>query len=450
MKHKHSETIWQISQKIIPGGVNSPVRAFNSVQGEPVAIKRGRGCFIEDEDANIYLDFVNSWGPLLLGHANVKVVKAQKKQASYGTSFGAVTLKEYKLAKLITGNIRHVEMIRFVSSGTEAVMSAIRLARGYTKKKKIVKFSGCYHGHSDSMLVKAGSGMLTFTENIERASSPGVTEGAVQDTLVLKLDDASVNRVFDEFGTDIAAVIIEPLPANSGLLVQRLEFLRLLQEKCKASGSLLIFDEVISGFRLGFSGFAGLHDFSPDLVTYGKIIGGGLPVGAFAGRREIMQHLSPTGEVYQAGTLSGNPMAMASGLATLKYIIKNDVYQKLDDLAIYLGKKFEEKIEPLNQALDFNIQLVQKNSIFWFAYFPGTDHVQEIRSVEDIWDGAAEIYAGLHRKMLEQGIYLAPSAYEVGFLSSPMTEKEIDRFIKVLAKSLKATDSERKNKRREK
>src|ERR1035437_8387049 len=309
-----STALFEKAKNYFPGGVNSPVRAFRSVGGTPLFIDRGNGSHICDADGNEFIDFCCSWGPLILGHANPKVVDAIKRTVEKGSSFGAPTELENKLAELILDNNKFIEKIRFVSSGTEAVMSAIRLARGFTKRNKILKFEGCYHGHSDSLLVKAGSGLVTFGNT----SSAGVPKSFVDETIVVPLTNkAAVEEAFMKFKNEIACVIIEPVPANNGLLLQDKEFLQFLREICTANKTLLLFDEVISGFRIGFTGAAGYYNIKPDILTYGKIIGGGLPVGAYGASAEIMHHICPDGDVYQAGTLSGNPVAMAAGIAQL-------------------------------------------------------------------------------------------------------------------------------------
>lgn len=438
MSKNQSAEIWERSKKVFPGGVNSPVRAYLSVGREPIVIEKGQGAYITDVDGNNYLDFVNSWGPLILGHADKDVTAAITRQAAQGTSFGAVTPYEAELGELIVNNIPHVEMVRFVNSGTEAVMSALRLARGYTGRDKIIKFEGCYHGHYDSMLVQAGSGLLTFSGNIGESSSPGIPAAFSNETIVLPLDDEErVEKAFAALGDEVAAVIVEPLPANSGLLKQRPEFLKFLRKITKENGALLILDEVINGFRLGFGGYSQKYGIEPDLVTYGKIIGGGLPVGAFGGKKEIMKSLSPDGKVYQAGTLSGNPLAMVAGFSTLSKLLQNggEVYQKLDTLSDILGKKFESEIKPLLADKDFNIDLVRENSIFWMNIHPQGGPA-EVSRVSEIWEGAAEIYASLFRACLENGVHIAPSAYEVGFLSYPMEEKDIDTWIDALKAGL--------------
>ncbi len=433
-----SKKIWERSLKIFPGGVNSPVRAYRSVNRDPIAISEGRGAYLTDVDSNTYLDFVNSWGPLILGHADPDVVAAISKQAAMGASFGAVTPYEVELGEFMVDNIGVLEKVRFVNSGTEAVMSALRLARGATGRDMVIKFEGCYHGHYDAMLVQAGSGLLTFSDNISESSSPGIPEAFSSKTLVLPLDnDLALKAAFDKLGNQIAAVIIEPLPANSGLLQQRIEFIQLIRELTEKNGSVMILDEVISGFRLGFEGFTGKYNMKPDLVTYGKIIGGGLPVGAFGGRADLMDQLSPEGKIYQAGTLSGNPLAMVAGLATLQKLKNGNVYEKLDALAKKLGVLFEEKIKPLLAGKSFHIDLVQENSIFWMNIRPADQQSSPVRNVHDIWQGAAAVYGEIFRKVLPDGIHLAPSAYEVGFLSYPMEDKDIDTLVDSLETAIK-------------
>src|SRR5476651_1183315 len=319
-----SAALYQKAKTFFPGGVNSPVRAFKSVYGTPLFIKKGNGCRIWDADDNEFIDFCCSWGPLILGHNHPKVREKVIEVMQNGMSFGAPTALENELAELILKNNKFIEKLRFVSSGTEAVMSAIRLARGHTKRDKILKFEGCYHGHSDSLLVKAGSGLVTFGET----SSAGVPKSFADETIVISLNDKeALTKAFKEFDGQIAAVIIEPIPANNGLLLQEKEYLEFLRDICTKNGTLLIFDEVISGFRIGFEGAAGYYQVKPDIVTYGKIIGGGLPVGCYGASAEIMSNISPDGGVYQAGTLSGNPMAMAAGIAQLTQLLQKDFYR---------------------------------------------------------------------------------------------------------------------------
>jgi glutamate-1-semialdehyde 2,1-aminomutase len=416
-----SHELFERAQAVIPGGVSSPVRAFGAVGGEPPVIVKGAGSRLYDADGREYLDFVCSWGPLILGHSHPAVKKAVAEQLDLGTTFGAPCEGEVLLAEEIH-KLSGVECIRFVSSGTEATMSAIRLARGVTGRDKLVKFSGCYHGHADHLLVSAGSGLVTFGE----ASSAGVPKAFTECTLVLPLnDEEALEKLFAERGSEIAVVIIEPIPANNGLLLQRPEFLQRLREITREHGTLLILDEVISGFRVGQGGAWELYGIEPDLVTYGKIVGGGLPVGAFGGKREYMEKLAPLGPVYQAGTLSGNPLAMAAGLATLKTLQAENGWEKLEQLGQYL----EERLGPIlakNEAT-----LVRQGSLFWMSLQPG----EAPRSAEAIDAGAADRYRPIFHKLLDEGIALAPSAYEVGFLSIAHAKADVDRLADALERA---------------
>ncbi|MDF1836261.1 MAG: glutamate-1-semialdehyde 2,1-aminomutase [Planctomycetota bacterium] len=422
-----SHDLFERAQAVIPGGVSSPVRAFGAVGGEPPVIVRGAGSSLFDADGREYLDFVCSWGPLILGHSHLSVQKAVAEQLTLGTTFGAPCEGEVLLAEEIQ-KLTGVESLRFVSSGTEATMSAIRLARGVTGRDKLVKFSGCYHGHADHLLVSAGSGLATFGE----ASSAGVPKAFTECTLVLPLDDeAALESLFAEHGSEIAVVIIEPIPANNGLLLQRPAFLKRLRELTLENGTLLIFDEVISGFRVGQGGAWELYGIEPDLVTYGKIVGGGLPVGAFGGKREYMDHLAPLGPVYQAGTLSGNPLAMAAGLATLNTLQKEKGWEKLESLGQYL----EERLTPILESHD--AKLVRQGSLFWMSLQSG----DAPRSAEGIEASAADRYRHIFHSLLEQGIALAPSAYEVGFLSIAHGEADVDRLAEGLQKALRGASA---------
>lgn len=401
-----SEALFLKAKKYFPGGVNSPVRAFGSVGGTPLFIERGKGAFIRDADGNEYIDFCCSWGPLILGHAHSKVVEAIKVTVEKGSSFGAPTELENQLAEIILSNNKFIEKIRFVSSGTEAVMSAIRLARGYTKRNKILKFEGCYHGHSDSLLVKAGSGLVTFGNT----SSAGVPASFVNETIVCPLNNRdAVKEAFEKFKNEIACVIIEPIPANNGLLIQDKEYLQFLRDICTENNSLLIFDEVISGFRIGFSGAAGYYNINPDIITYGKIIGGGLPVGAYCGSDEIMSKISPDGDVYQAGTLSGNPVAMAAGIAQLTECLKPDFYKELEEKTL----SFVNALNDYSEINRYHFKVFSIGSIFWFAF---TDAVS-IKSAEEISKESMKAFSDFYHLLLEKGIYLGPSGYEVGFIS---------------------------------
>lgn len=410
-----SEALFEKAKTLFPGGVNSPVRAFKSVFGSPHFIKKGDGPYLWDEDDNQFIDFCCSWGPLIHGHNHPQIRTAIENALQLGTSFGAPTRKENDLAEFIIERIPHLEKVRFVSSGTEAVMSAIRLARGYTERNYIVKFEGCYHGHLDQLLVKAGSGLVTFGES----SSAGVTEKMAAETLVLPLNDLqALEDCFANYGSEIAGVIIEPIPANNGLLLQENGFLQKLRDLCSEHHAVLIFDEVISGFRVGFSGAAGVYGISPDLATYGKIIGGGLPVGMYGGRKEIMACISPDGPVYQAGTLSGNPLAMSSGLAAVSLCAAPGFYEDQ-------GRRTQFFVECIlshtqSKAYKFNIQ--QIGSIFWLAFNDGS----VIRKAEEI-DPDMTPFKMLHRALLERGVYLGPSGYEVGFVSSVHSEEILEQ-----------------------
>src|ERR1700744_5972171 len=361
ISREKSAELYEKAKTFFPGGVNSPVRAFKSVYGTPLFIKKGDGSHIWDADDNEFIDFCCSWGPLILGHNHPKVREKVMEVMQNGMSFGAPTALENELAELILKNNKFIEKLRFVSSGTEAVMSAIRLARGYTKRDKILKFEGCYHGHSDSLLVKAGSGLVTFGET----SSAGVPKSFAAETIVIALNDTeALNKAFEEFKGQIAAVIIEPIPANNGLLLQTKEFLQTLREVCTQNGTLLIFDEVISGFRIGFEGAAGYYGIQPDVITYGKIIGGGLPVGCYGSSVEIMSNISPEGTVYQAGTLSGNPVAMAAGIAQLSELLRMGFYRDLNGKT----EDFAQSIQRFTSARNYKFKVFSIGSIFWFAF----------------------------------------------------------------------------------
>lgn len=416
MKREKSAALFEKAKIYFPGGVNSPVRAFRSVGGTPLFMERGKGARIWDADGNEFIDYCASWGPLILGHAPEMVVAAVKTAVENGSSFGAPTALENELAELILSHNKYIEKIRFVSSGTEAVMSAIRLARGFTGRTKILKFEGCYHGHSDSLLVKAGSGLVTFGNT----SSAGVPESFVNETIVVGLDDeAAVEQAFSQFKDQIACVIIEPIPANNGLLLQRKAFLGFLREICTANKTMLLFDEVISGFRVGFEGAAGYYQIQPDIITYGKIIGGGLPVGMYGASKEIMASISPDGPVYQAGTLSGNPVAMSAGIAQLTACLKSDFYAELEKKTAYLINSITTKIGSLSLPVKF----FSIGSIFWIAF---TDK-EHIRTAEEIDAGSMTYFRAIHADLLEQGIYLGPSGYEVGFVSAAHTTEDLDR-----------------------
>lgn len=417
-----SEKLFAEAKQLMPGGVNSPVRAFLSVGGTPPFIKKGEGAIITDEDGNRYVDFCNSWGPLIFGHAHPAILNAIREAAENGTSFGTPCQYEVELARLIVTRVKHIDMIRFVNSGTEAVMSALRLARAFTGRDKIVKFEGCYHGHSDMMLVNAGSGLATFGIS----SSLGVPSETARNTAVLPLDDeTTVTQFMEKHGKDIAAIAIEPIPANNGLLIQRLEFLKTLRSLCDRFGTVLIFDEVISGFRVQFDGAAGYYGIFPDLVTYGKIIGGGLPVGAYAGRRDLMKMVAPVGKMYQAGTLSGNPLAMAAGIAQLDMLKDGSVYRSLEEK----GRHLEEALSAIVRKHNYPITLSRFGSIFWLCF-----DRKAVRRASDIDPTTMTHYKTMHRFMMENGVYLAPSGYEVGFLSDAHTHEHLDTTVALMAR----------------
>ncbi len=416
---ERSARLTKLAERVIPGGVNSPVRAFKSVGGQPRFIDRGEGAWLFDVDGNKYLDFCSSWGPLILGHADPDVVAAVKDQVDRGMTYGATTEHEYNLADFIVGQVDAVEQIRFVSSGTEAVMSAIRLARGFTGRDLILKFEGCYHGHMDYLLVSAGSGLATFGQ----PASAGVPKSFTDHTAVLPLDDEeALQSFFDEHGDKLAAVIIEGIPANNGLLIQRHDYMRLLRALTEKHGALMIMDEVITGFRLGMTGAAGYYGIQPDLVTYGKIIGGGMPVGAFGGREDIMTKLSPLGPVYQAGTLSGNPVAMVAGLTTLKKLADGSIHARLEDM----NRRF---VSTLTQKLTGSaVNIAGVASIYWIVFqkeLPRTSGCIDP-------DGVAH-YNRMHDSVLQSGIYLPPSGYEVCFISNAHTDEMLDDAADTLA-----------------
>jgi glutamate-1-semialdehyde 2,1-aminomutase len=425
ISREKSAALYAKAKTYFPGGVNSPVRAFKSVYGTPLFIEKGDGCNIWDADGNQFIDFCCSWGPLILGHNNAKVREKVIEVMQNGMSFGAPTALENELAELILKNNKLIEKLRFVSSGTEAVMSAIRLARGYTKRDKILKFEGCYHGHTDALLVKAGSGLVTFGET----SSAGVPKAFADETIVVSLDDTeALTKAFEEFKNQIAAVIIEPIPANNGLLLQTKEFLQFLREICTQNSTLLIFDEVISGFRVGFEGAAGHYQIKPDIITYGKIIGGGLPVGCYGSSAEIMGSISPDGPVYQAGTLSGNPVAMAAGIAQLSELLRMGFYRDLYNKT----EEFTESVQRYATAKSYKFKVFSIGSIFWFAF---TDK-EIISRAEDIDPASMEKFKKMHRELINRGIYFGPSGYEVGFISSAHTKIDLEKAKRAIFESL--------------
>jgi glutamate-1-semialdehyde 2,1-aminomutase len=428
-KRQQSEAWFERAKKVIPGGVSSPVRAFGSVGGTPLVVRSAAGTLVTDSDGREYLDFVGSWGPLILGHSHPKIIAAVEAACRRGTSYGAPCQPEIELAEEVVHAYPGIDQVRFVSSGTEAVMSAVRLARGATGRSLVVKFSGCYHGHVDYLLVAAGSGLVTFGQ----PSSQGVPNELAALTRVLPLDDtAAAEKLFAEEGDRIAAVIIEPVPANNGLLLQDPSFLKLLRTLCTKHGALLIFDEVISGFRLGPGGAAAYYTIRPDLATFGKVIGGGMPVGAFAGPRKLMQQLSPEGGVYQAGTLSGNPVAMTAGLTTLRVLQKEDGWKRLEALGGYL----EKCLEGVLAEAPVKAKLCRLGSLFWIAWLTN----EAPRSAEALDAGAAKVYAKVFHALLDQGIALAPSAFEIAFLSLAHTRRDIDRLAEGLRAALTAAN----------
>jgi len=423
--HVRSAKLYERAMRVIPGGVNSPVRAFRAVGGSPLFIARGSGPYLFDVDGNRYLDFVGSWGPLILGHAHPQVLEAISRACRQGTTFGAPCQAEVELAERVVASYPGLEQVRFVSSGTEATMSAIRLARAATGRDLIVKFSGCYHGHADHLLVAAGSGLATFGT----ASSAGVPAAFAAATRVLPLDDEQALRdLFSREGAAIAAVIIEPVPANHGLLLQRRAFLNLLREETRRHGSLLIFDEVISGFRVARGGAAQHYGITPDLATFGKIIGGGMPVGAFGASAAIMSRLAPDGDTYQAGTLSGNPVAMAAGIATLDILERESAWEQLESR----GARLEQLLSPIVGTAPFPLHLVRLGSLLWLSLHDEPT----LRRAGTLTPEAAERFRKIFHAMLARGVYIAPSAYEVTFVSLAHCEDDLQRFAAALAESV--------------
>ena len=427
MIYKRSSELFKIAKDYIPGGVNSPVRAFKSVGGTPIFASKALGAYVYDEDDNKYIDYISSWGPMILGHAHKKVINAISETAKKGTSFGMPTSLETDLAKLALSMVSGMDKIRFVNSGTEACMSAIRLARGFTKKDKIVKFSGCYHGHSDSFLIQAGSGVVTFgTPN-----SPGVTQGTAKDTLIAPYNNLKfVERLIENNIDEIAAIIIEPVAGNMGCIVPKDGFIEGLRVLCDKNDILLIFDEVMTGFRLASGGAQELLGVNADIVTYGKVIGGGLPVGAFASRNEIMKELSPEGSVYQAGTLSGNPLAMSAGIATLTELKENNgIYKSLEEKSLYLEKEMIKVLE--KTSVDFKINRLGSMISLHFT----SDAVIDFETAQK---GNNDKFKKYFHGMLNEGIYLPPSAFESYFLNDALSYSDIDFTINALTKVLKS------------
>ncbi len=424
ISRKQSELLFEKAKTYFPGGVNSPVRAFKSVYGSPLFIEKGDGCHLWDADGNKYVDFCCSWGPLILGHNHPAIREKVTETLSRGLSFGAPTALENELAELILKNNKYLEKLRFVSSGTEAVMSAIRLARGYTGRDKIIKFDGCYHGHTDALLVKAGSGLVTFGET----SSAGVPKSFADETLVLPLNDReALKKAFADFKDQIACIIIEGIPANNGLLLQDREYVQFLREITQENQALLIFDEVITGFRLGMEGAAAYYGVNPDIVTYGKIIGGGMPVGAYGASAQIMAQISPDGNVYQAGTLSGNPVAMAAGIAQLTELTKPGFFSALEEKT----QTFVRSLREFVANKKWPVQILSVGSIFWVAFSE-----KEIKAAADIDHSSMEKYKIFHRELLNRGVYLGPSGYEVGFVSAAHSPEVLEQTSRAMEESL--------------
>ena len=426
MLYKRSSALFAEAEKVIPGGVNSPVRAFKAVGGTPIFAKSAKGAYVFDEDGNRYIDYINSWGPMILGHAFPPVVDAVIEKAKLGTSFGMPTEMETQIAALAIKMVPGIDKIRFVNSGTEACMSAIRLARGFTKKDKIIKFAGCYHGHSDSFLIQAGSGAVTFGS----PNSPGVTQGTAKDTLLAKYNDLeSVKALVEANLGEIAAIIIEPVAGNMGCIPPKEGFLESLRKICDENKILLIFDEVMTGFRMARGGVQELLNVTADIVTFGKVIGGGLPVGAFAARAEIMNYLAPLGPVYQAGTLSGNPIAMAAGLAMLNALENdNSVFQRLSEKTIYLEKGIHKALTANGIAFTIN----RLGSMISVHFDPNP-----VFDFQTASNGDNETFKKFFHGLLQEGIYIAPSAYETWFISDALTYEDLDFTISAIDKVAK-------------
>ncbi len=417
----NSQRLFERSKALIPGGVNSPVRAFGSVGGEPVFIRKAKGAYLYDADDRSYVDFINSWGPMILGHAFTPVLEAVQNRLEEGFSFGAPTEQEYEMAVQINKMAPWVEQVRLVSSGTEACLSALRLARGFTGRNKFIKFAGCYHGHADPFLVKAGSGVMSFGI----PGSAGVPEGATQDTLIAEFNDTEgVENLFKKHGSTLAAVIIEPVAGNMGCILPEKGFLENLRRLCTEFGTVLIFDEVMTGFRLARGGAAEVYTVIPDLVTYGKVIGGGMPVGAFGGRKDIMQHLAPIGKVYQAGTLSGNPVAVSCGLATLRYLDQQpQIYGQLEQSSLRIAEILDSKFKAREETYCIN-RIGSMISIHF-----GTDKLQ---NYSQALAAKNEVFNRLFHHLLVRGIYLPPSAFETWFISAALGERQFLELKKAL------------------
>ncbi|WP_142414910.1 glutamate-1-semialdehyde 2,1-aminomutase [Hathewaya massiliensis] len=426
LETKRSEELFEEAKKYIPGGVNSPVRAFKSVGLNPIFVDRAKGARIYDVDGNEYIDYICSWGPLILGHSNEELIKGFEDIVSRGTSYGVPTEIEVKMAKFIVEAYSSIDMVRMVNSGTEATMSALRVARGYTKRNKIVKFEGCYHGHSDALLVKSGSGTITFGV----PTSPGVPADTVKDTLVCTYNDIeSVEKIFKEQGEDIAAVIVEPVGGNMGVVPATKEFLQYLRDITKKYGSVLIFDEVITGFRVAFGGAQEVYGIEPDMTCFGKIIGAGLPVGAYGGKKEIMEMVSPVGPVYQAGTLSGNPLAMFMGYRNLNILKERpEIYENLENMAI----KFEEGMNKIIDELGVDVTVIRFKAMLCTFFAKG-----EFKNYNDVTKCDTEKYAIFFREMLKNGVLFPPAQFEGLFLSAAHKEEDINKTLEVFKKALK-------------
>jgi glutamate-1-semialdehyde 2,1-aminomutase len=427
MRYQRSSALFRAANKVLPGGVNSPVRAFKAVGGTPVFVREAKGAYFTDEDGNQFIDFIASWGPLLFGHAFEPVLKAVIERTRKGTSFGMPTALETELAEQVVSMVPHIEKVRFVNSGTEACMSAIRLARGYTGRDKIIKFAGCYHGHADAFLIQAGSGAVTFGS----PNSPGVTAGTARDTLLARYNDlAGVESLVKANQGEIAAIILEPVAGNMGCIPPESGFLEGLRELCTRQGILLIFDEVMTGFRLGRGGAQEVLDIRADIVAFGKVIGGGLPVGAFAATKEIMSRLAPEGPVYQAGTLSGNPLAMGAGLAMLRSIEEDpEVFRRLEDKTAYLHKGLDSSLE--KAGIPFKINRFGSMISVHFTEEP-------VRDFDSAATGNNPEFKKYFHGMLDRGIYLPPSAFESYFLNDALSYEDLDRAIEAAGASMGA------------
>ncbi len=415
---------FQEAKQYIPGGVNSPVRAFKSVGLNPLFISKAKGSKIYDVDGIEYIDYVGSWGPMILGHSNPLIINALKEQISFGTSYGAPTEKEIEIAKLIIDAVPSVEKVRLVNSGTEATMSAIRIARGFTGKDKIIKFEGCYHGHVDALLVKAGSGALTFGT----PDSPGIPADFAKLTLTAEFNNIdSVKNLIKENQNEIAAIILEPIPGNMGVIEPDVNFLQELREITANEGIVLIFDEVMSGFRVAYGGAQEIYNITPDMTTLGKIIGGGLPVGAFGGKKEIMDYVAPEGKVYQAGTLSGNPLAVSAGIETLKILKDKKVYEKLEESSAYLTGEMESIARKKNLTNCFK----RVGSMFCMFF-----NSKDVKNYKDATESDTQLFSTYFRNMLKEKIYIAPSQFEAGFMSAAHSKNDLDKTIEAFEKAI--------------